>query len=87
MTLETARTRQKQSAERYRKIRESIEKKKTTDNWTNIAQAELTTLQKIYADILDDITRQKNRAVRASQNIAWTIAPSAFKNRRGKSTS
>jgi hypothetical protein len=37
------------------------------------------------ADILEDIKRQKNRAQRAAQKVTWTMAPSGFANRRGKS--
>eukprot|EP01034_Spumella_vulgaris_P018597 gene18597-23760_t len=43
---------------------------------------ELLTLQKIQADIHDDILRQKNIAQRGAMKVFQTIAPAGYQNRR-----
>ena len=80
--IATSRTRQKQSADHYRSIREDLTENKR--GWFKKAEEELLSLHKIEADIEEDVKRQKNKALRASQKVMWTIAPPGNDNRRGK---
>lgn len=81
--IEIAKERQKQSAEHYREIRAKAQE--NAFGWTKGATEELLTLQKIRADIEDDVRRQKNMAQRAQQKVMWTLAPAGYANRKGKS--
>lgn len=83
--MEVAKTRQMQSADRHRKIKESIKEAQGGNRFLADANQELMTLKKIEADIDDDILRQRNRVHRGAQTLAWTLAPAGFANRRGKS--
>ena len=83
--IEISKTRQLQSSEKYRKIRTTLQEAAGGNKFMTQATQELLTLQKIQADIEDDILKQKNIAQRAAQRVSWTIAPSGYKNRRGKS--
>lgn len=78
--METARVRQSQTATRYRTIQEELKK----DQFAAVATRELLALQKVQQDIEADIARQKFRGQREVQRVAWTLAPSAFANRRGR---
>ena len=80
--IATSRARQKQTAEHYRGIREDLTEH--TRGWFKKAEEELLSLQKIESDIEEDVKRQKNKALRASQKVMWTIAPPGNENRRGK---
>lgn len=81
--IATSRAYQKHAADHYRGIRSEL--KEHESGWFKQAEEELGALQKIEADIEEDVRRQKNKALRASQKVAWTIAPSGNQNRRGKS--
>lgn len=83
--IEIAKIRQVQAAERFRKIRNELEGNVAGKQFVTTATHELLSLQKMEADILEDIKRQKNRAHRTAQKVSWTMAPCAFANRRGKS--
>ena len=69
-----------QAADRYRTIQEDLKR----DKFEVIAQRELLALQKVQRDVEADIVRQKFKAQREVQRLAWTLAPSAFANRRGR---
>jgi len=84
-SLEVSKVRQDQTADKYLKIRESIKLKQSGGNWTALAEQELVTLQKIHEDIQDDIKKQKNRTLRTSMKIGWTMAPNGNLNRKGHS--
>jgi len=83
--IEVAKARQLQKSERYRKIRDDINESTGSNKFVETATHELLSLQKMEADILEDIKRQRNRAHRTAQKVSWTMAPSGFLNRRGKS--
>lgn len=83
--IEVAKARQVQSADRFRKIRDVLAEEKGANDFIATATQELLALQQMEADIRDDIKRQRNRAQRTSQRVAWTMAPPGFNNRRGKS--
>jgi hypothetical protein len=83
--IEIAKIRQVQAAERFRKIRNDLNGSVVGNKFATVATHELLSLQKMEADIWEDIQRQKNRAHRTAQKVAWTMAPSAYANRRGKS--
>jgi hypothetical protein len=83
--LEVARIRQQQRAEKFRKIRHSLHESKGGNQFISQANEELMTLKKIEADIEEDIRKQRNRIQRQSQLVSWTMAPSGFVDRRGKS--
>jgi Ca2+-binding EF-hand superfamily protein len=74
---------QKHAADHYRGIRTELKEQNT--GWFKQAEEELMALQKIEADIEKDVKCQKNKALRASQKVAWTIAPAGNQNRRGVS--
>ena len=84
MAIEVCKERQKQTAERYVKIRDKVKEDSSGRGWFGIAASEISTLQKVYDDIKEDTKKQKNRALRESQQIFWTIAPQGFINLRGK---
>jgi len=79
-TIEAGKTRQVQAADRFRTIQEDLKR----DKFEAIAQRELLALQKVQRDVEMDIVRQKFKAQREVQRVAWTLAPSAFANRRGR---
>ncbi len=81
--IEIAKTRQKQSADHYREIREKA--KITSEGWVRTAMEELMTLNKIKEDIEDDVRKQKNIVQRAQQKVMWTMVPPGNMNRAGKS--
>ncbi len=81
--IATSRAYQKHAADHYRGIRSELNAHET--GWFKQAEEELLALQKIEADIDEDVRKQKNKALRASQKVAWTIAPSGNQNRRGRS--
>lgn len=80
--IATSRARQKHTANHYRTIREDLNEH--SRGWFKKAEEELLSLQKIEVDIEEDVRRQKNKALRASQKVMWTIAPPGNENRRGK---
>lgn len=82
--IEIAKIRQIQAAEKFRKIRSELQGKVVGNKFAEVATNELMTLQKMEADIWEDIQRQKNRAQRTAQKVSWTLAPCAYVNRRGK---
>ena len=83
--IEVARTRQQQASERYGKIREKINNESGAGGWIKVATEELLSLNKIKDDIEADAIRQRAKAHRDAQRVMWTIAPSGYANRRGKS--
>ena len=83
--IEVARIRQTQFADKFRRIKDTINEAQGGNVFISNAQQELMALKKIEADIEDDIRKQKNRVHRGTQRLAWTMAPSAYANRRGKS--
>ncbi len=85
MAIEICKVRQSQTADKYKKLRNTVKDATTGNGWMSIATNELETLNKIHADIKDDIMRHRTRAQRASQSLKWVIAPSGYANRRGKS--
>lgn len=82
--IEVARTRQTQSADKFRTIKDRLHQEQGGNKFMKEADHELRTLIKMEEDILDDLRRQRNRAHRSAQLVAWTMAPSGFVNRRGK---
>jgi len=84
MAIEVCKERQKQTAEKYVKIREKVKEDGSGRGWFDIARSEISTLQKVYDDIKEDTKKQKNRALRESQQIFWTIAPQGYVNLRGR---
>jgi len=78
--IELAKARQKQTADKYRTIQAELKR----DNFEMVASRELIALQNIQKDIDDDINRQRFRAHKGAQRIAWTMAPTAYANLRGK---
>jgi membrane-associated HD superfamily phosphohydrolase len=85
MVIETTKARQKQAIDKYREIREKITDSCSGNQWFENAAHELNTLYKIQEDIDNDINRQKIISQKTTNELRWTIAPSAFPNRRGKS--
>jgi hypothetical protein len=83
--IEVAKARQLQASERFRKIRATLGEGAGESKFEATATHELLALQKMEADIWEDIKRQRNRAHRTAQKVSWTMAPSGFLNRRGKS--
>lgn len=83
--IEVAKTRQQQRSEKLRAIRHNLQESKDKNALIGTAMYELQSLQRIEAEIQDDIRSQKNRAQRAAQRVAWTMAPPGFQNRRGQS--
>eukprot|EP01032_Pedospumella_encystans_P022776 gene22776-25801_t len=83
--IEVAKVRQLQASEKFRKIRQGLEGNVEGAKFITVATQELMTLQKMEEDIWEDIKRQRNRAQRTAQKVSWTMAPSGFLNRRGKS--
>jgi Ca2+-binding EF-hand superfamily protein len=83
--IEIARTRKKTAADKFGAIRKKLDEEKTGGNWFKVAEQELLNLRKIKADVADDVQRQRNKAQREAQKVRWTVAPSGFVNRRGKS--
>lgn len=83
--MEVAKTRQEQSAEKHRKIKDTLKEAQGGNRFLTEANQELMTLKKIEEDIEDDIRRQRNRVMRGQQLIQRTLAPPGFANRRGKS--
>lgn len=83
--IEVAKVRQLQAADKFRKIRETLAGSAGAGKFVTAATHELLSLQKMEYDIMEDIKRQRNRAQRTAQNVTWTMAPSGFVNRRGKS--
>lgn len=83
--IEIAKVRQQQASERFHKIRDGLEGNQGAAKFVTAATEELLALQKMEEDIQEDIKRQRNRAQRTAQKVSWTMAPSGFLNRRGKS--
>lgn len=83
--IEVAKARQLQASEKFRKIRHGLEGNVEGAKFVSVATHELLSLQKMEEDIWEDIKRQRNRAQRTAQKVSWTMAPSGFVNRRGKS--
>lgn len=83
--IEIAKTRQLQAADRYRQIRENLRNQQGANKFVSTATNELLSLQKIQADIMEDIKKQRSRAQRTTERVRWTMAPSGFSNRRGSS--
>jgi Ca2+-binding EF-hand superfamily protein len=71
--------------DKFRKIRDKIQKNRDSYNWASDASYEVITLQKIQEDVEYDMRRQHCRTARAVQHIQWTMAPNGFANRRGAS--
>jgi Ca2+-binding EF-hand superfamily protein len=84
-TMAVAKIRQKQSLDKYRKIRDTLEGNADSAQWLKDAENEIRTLHRIEADVKDDLLRQRGRAHRAKQHIMWSMAPNGYANRRGKS--
>jgi len=82
--LETSKTRQVKSMEKFRKIRESNTRNRKNYNWAQNASYEVRTLDRINETVQEDIMRQRSRAQRAEEHIRWTMAPNGFVNRRGR---
>lgn len=85
MAIEICKHRQAQTADKYKRLRDTVKDATTGNGWMSVATNELETLNKIHADIKDDIMRHRTRTQRASQSLKWVIAPSGYANRRGKS--
>ena len=83
--IEVAKTRQIQTSDKFHQIRDQIKEQQGGNAFMHNATQELLSLQKMEADIKDDILRQRVRAHRGAQRVFWTAAPSGFANRRGKS--
>jgi hypothetical protein len=83
--IEIAKARQLQAADRYRQIRENLRNQQGAGKFISTATNELLSLQKIQADIMEDIKKQRSRAQRNTERVRWTMAPSGFSNRRGSS--
>jgi hypothetical protein len=83
--LEVAKTRQVQKTTKFATIRTALDDEKGKNQFVKEATNELSVLKKIQENIEDDISRQKIRIKRNTERIIWTMAPSGFANRRGKS--
>lgn len=83
-TIEVAKIRQQQVAERYRKVKESLRESKETGSWKAQALEELISLQITKEEIIKDIKKQKTKSQKAQQLLTWTMAPPGFTNHRGK---
>lgn len=83
--IEVAKARQLQAAERYRQIRENLRNQQGVGKFVSTATNELLSLQKIQADIMEDIKKQRSKAQQTTERVRWTMAPSGFSNRRGSS--
>lgn len=83
--IEVVKARKIQSVERFKKIKEDFKEEHGKGKFITNARNELYGLQKMESDIRDDINRQKIRAQRDYQKMAWIKAPPGFDNLRGKS--
>lgn len=82
-TLEVAKIRQVQSAERYRQIQELLKEQQGGNRFVATAMEELRALQQVEQQVDEDTKKQRNQAQRGSQKVAWVMAPNGYVNRRG----
>eukprot|EP01041_Mallomonas_annulata_P007509 gene7509-15367_t len=84
-SIEIATARQVHAMNKFKKIRDKLNKSRGDNIWFNEASHEVELLNRIQGDVEDDVLKQRVRAERAKEHVRWTMAPNGFANRRGKS--
>lgn len=83
MMMVTSKVRQKQMSDKLNSVKQKVTGSSGSQKWIAAAQEELIRLQNINFEIQEDIRKQKIKSSKAVQQVAMTIAPPGYTNRRG----